>query len=240
MAQYKNKVIVVTGASGGIGMAICNRMQAEGMRVFALDLYPPKENIGIFIKVDVTDELDIARGVNQIIIEVGHIDYLVAAAGVAEASTPCEEMTAQVWDHTMNINLRGVFLTCQAVGKSMLKVGSGRIVAIASMSGNSVVNSPQKQIAYNASKAGVTAMTKSMAYEWGPRGIRINALSPGYVGTTLLESKKEMHNQWKSATPLGRFATPEEVAAATLFLLSDDADFFLGSELLMDGGYGLA
>ena len=164
----------------------------------------------------------------------------MAAAGVAETSTPCEEMTAQVWDHTMNINLRGVFLTCQAVGKLMLKVGSGRIVAIASMSGNSVVNSPQQQIAYNASKAGVTAMTKSMAYEWGPRGIRINALSPGYVGTPLLESKKEMHAQWKSRTPLGRFATPEEVAAATLFLLSDEADFFLGSELLMDGGYGLA
>lgn len=240
MAQYKNKVVVVTGASGGIGTAVCKRMLEEGMRVFALDLYPPKETIGVFIKMDVTDELDIALGIEQIIKEIGHIDYLVAAAGVAETSTPCEEMTAQVWDHTININLRGVFLTCQAVGKSMLKNGRGRIVTIASMSGNSVVNSPQKQIAYNASKAGVTAMTKSMAFEWGPRGIRINALSPGYVGTPLLESKKEMHSQWKSATPLGRFATPEEVAAATLFLLSDEADFFLGSELLMDGGYGLA
>jgi len=108
------------------------------------------------------------------------------------------------------------------------------------MSGAHVVNVPQRQVAYNASKGGLVAMTKSLAYEWIGRGVRVNALSPGYVDTPLLGSKHELHEQWKSVTPLRRFAQPAEVAAAVGWLLSDEAAFCCGTEMLMDGGYTLA
>ena len=107
------------------------------------------------------------------------------------------------------------------------------------MSGAHVVNVPQQQAAYNASKGGLVAMTKSLAYEWADRGVRVNALSPGYVDTPLLASKKFLHDRWKAATPLRRFAEPREVAVAAAWLLSDEAAFCCGTELLMDGGYSL-
>lgn len=170
----------------------------------------------------------------------GRIDGLVTAAGLSEEPTPAEEMSLDVWQRTIGVNLSGAFLTCQRVGRVMLAQGHGRIVTIASMSGSHIVNVPQQQVAYNASKAGLVAMTKSLAYEWAGRGVRVNALSPGYVDTPLLASKAHLHGQWKSATPLGRFAEPYEVAAAAGWLLSDAAGFCIGTELLMDGGYSLA
>jgi NAD(P)-dependent dehydrogenase (short-subunit alcohol dehydrogenase family) len=149
-------------------------------------------------------------------------------------------MGLEVWSRTLGVNLTGVFLTCQRVGRVMLAQGSGRIVTIASMSGAHVVNVPQQQVAYNVSKAGLVAMTKSLALEWASRGVRVNALSPGYVDTPLLGSKGDLHDTWRAATPLHRFAQPVEVAAAVGWLLSDEAGFCCGTELLMDGGYTLA
>jgi NAD(P)-dependent dehydrogenase (short-subunit alcohol dehydrogenase family) len=149
-------------------------------------------------------------------------------------------MTPEVWHRTLDVNLSGAFFTCQRVGRVMLEQGQGRIVTIASMSGAHIVNVPQQQAAYNASKGGLVALTKSLAYEWADRGVRVNALSPGYINTPLLSSKAFLHEQWKAATPVGRFAEPREVAAAAAWLLSDDAAFCCGTELLMDGGYSLA
>ncbi len=149
-------------------------------------------------------------------------------------------MTTETWSRTIGVNLTGVFLTCREVGRVMLEQGGGgRIVAIASMSGAHVVNVPQRQVAYNASKAGVVAMVKSLALEWADRGVRVNALSPGYVDTPLLYDRTDLHPTWKERTPVGRFARPEEVAAAAGWLLSDEAAFCAGTELLMDGGYAL-
>jgi NAD(P)-dependent dehydrogenase (short-subunit alcohol dehydrogenase family) len=170
----------------------------------------------------------------------GRIDGLVAAAGLSEETTPAEAMDLAVWQRTIGVNLTGVFLTCQRFGRVMLDQESGRIVTIASMSGAHIVNVPQQQVAYNASKAGVVAMTKSLAFEWAPRGVRVNALSPGYVDTPLLGSKHDLHEIWQAATPLRRFAEPKEVAAAAAWLLSDEAAFCCGTEMLMDGGYSLA
>jgi NAD(P)-dependent dehydrogenase (short-subunit alcohol dehydrogenase family) len=107
------------------------------------------------------------------------------------------------------------------------------------MSGNRIVNVPQRQCAYNASKAGVTALTKSLAVEWGPRGVRVNALSPGYVDTPLNALKRHQHEEWKDRTVLHRFADTAEIAAAVGYLLSDEAAFCCGTELLIDGGYSL-
>jgi len=233
-------VAVVTGAAGGIGRATSDWLSGNGARVFDLDVRPPAGGRGAFAEVDVRDAASVSAAVQQVLDQAGRIDHAVVAAGVAEEPTPAEDMAADVWDRTIGINLTGAFLTCQAVGRPMLAAGRGRIVTIASMSGNHVVNTPQRQVAYNASKAAVVAMTKSLAYEWAGRGVRVNALSPGYVDTPLLSSKPGMHELWKHATPVKRFAAPAEVAAAIGYLLSDEAAFYCGAELLMDGGYSLA
>jgi NAD(P)-dependent dehydrogenase (short-subunit alcohol dehydrogenase family) len=238
--EFAGRVVVVTGAAGGVGQAVTNWLTAEGARVFGLDRYQPDPAAGDFVRVDVVDPASVDAAVASVLGATGRIDGLVAAAGLSEEPTPAEDMEPEVWQRTIGVNLTGVFLTCQRVGRAMLEQGDGRIVTIASMSGAHVVNQPQQQVAYNSSKAGLVAMTKSLAYEWAARGVRVNALSPGYINTPLLASKVEMHPIWKGATPLGRFAAPAEVAAAVGWLLSDAAGFCCGTELLMDGGYTLA
>lgn len=233
-------VVVVTGAAGGVGQAVSAWLAERGARVFALDRRPPTAGRGEFVAVDVLSESSIDSAVEETLRLAGRIDGLVAAAGLSEEPTPAEEMHLETWRRTIGVNLTGAFLTCQRVGRVMLEQGTGRIVTIASMSGAHIVNVPQQQVAYNASKGGLVAMTKSLAYEWAGRGVRVNALSPGYVDTPLLGDKQDLHEQWKAVTPLRRFAEPAEVAAAVGFLLSDEAAFCCGAELLMDGGYSLS
>jgi NAD(P)-dependent dehydrogenase (short-subunit alcohol dehydrogenase family) len=236
----EGSVAVVTGAAGGVGQAVTHWLDERGARVFSLDRRQPEPAVGTFVEVDVLSEASVDAAVRQVVDAAGRVDHLVAAAGLSEEPTPAEEMSLEVWQRTIQVNLTGVFLTCQRVGRAMLQQGSGRIVTIASMSGAHVVNTPQQQVAYNASKGGVVAMTKALAYEWAARGVRVNALSPGYIDTPLLASKADLHQVWKDATPIGRFAKPAEVAAAVGWLLSDEAAYCIGTEMLMDGGYSLA
>lgn len=189
MTAMDSRHVVVTGANGGVGLAVCQWLTDAGAEVYALDRL---------------------RGPDRRAVELDH----------------------------RREPLRNV-LTCQTFGRIMLQQGNGRIVTIASMSGNHIVNRPQKQAAYNASKAAVTALSESLAAEWAPRGIRVNALSPGYIATPMVQSKKDLFDTWVEQIPFGRMATPQETAAAVGFLLSDDAAYFVGSELLMDGGYSL-
>jgi NAD(P)-dependent dehydrogenase (short-subunit alcohol dehydrogenase family) len=240
MAWVDGAAVVVTGAAGGVGQAVATWLAERGAEVFALDRRRPEAGAGAFVEVDVSSEASIDTAVRQVQETAGRIDGLVAAAGLSEEPTPAEEMGLAVWQRTIGVNLTGVFLTCQRVGRVMLEQRAGRIVTIASMSGAHIVNVPQQQVAYNASKGGLVAMTKSLAFEWASRGVRVNALSPGYVDTPLLGSKHDLHETWKAATPLRRFAEPDEVAAAAAWLLSDEAAFCCGTELLMDGGYSLA
>jgi len=233
-------IVVVTGAAGGIGRAVSERLTADGAVVVDMDVRKPAEGSAHFVELDVLDPASVDAAVAEVVGTHGRIDGLVAAAGLSEEPTPVEDMPVEVWDRTQGVNLRGVFLTCQRVGRVMLAQGSGSIVTIASMSGNHVVNVPQQQAAYNASKSGVVGLTKSLAFEWIGRGVRVNALSPGYVDTPLLASKVELHPQWKGATPSGRFATTQEVAAAAAWLLGPESGFCVGTELLMDGGYSLS
>ena len=237
MRGLDGKVVAVTGAAGGIGEAIVSRLLDEGATVYSLDY--AEASVGIPIRIDVTEQSTLIDAVAKIVGVEGKVEGLVAAAGVVENNIPAEEMLLSDWDRTLNVNLRGLFMTCQSFGRQMLKQGRGNIVNISSMSGNHVVNVPQNQCAYNASKAGVTALTKSLASEWAARGVRVNAIAPGYVGTPLLAEKKHQFEGWLDSTPQGRMGEPIEVAATAAFLLSDEAAYFCGSELLIDGGYSL-
>lgn len=240
MGWPDGSVVVVTGAAGGIGHAVAAWLDARGARVFSLDRPGTEPTVGESLPVDVRSLDSLSAAAAHVLDAAGRIDGLVAAAGVAESSTPAEDMTADVWSRVLGVNLTGVFHTCQVFGRPMLAQGSGRIVTVASMSGQHVVNVPQQQVAYNASKAGLVAMTKTLALEWAGRGVRVNALSPGYVDTPLLTARSDLHAGWKQATPAGRFATPAEIAGAAGWLLSDEAAFCVGTELLVDGGYSLA
>jgi len=243
MTWPEGAVVVITGAAGGIGLAVAGWFAERGARVFSLDRPGPalasEQLVGEAVEVDVTQEDSVRAAVATVVDRAGRIDALVAAAGVAESDTGAEDMTVETWSRTIGVNLTGVFLTCREVGRVMLAQGEGRMVAIASMSGQHVVNVPQRQVAYNASKAGVVAMVRSLALEWAGR-VRVNALSPGYVDTPLLYNRTDLHPTWQERTPVGRFAKPTEVAAAAAFLLSDEAAYCAGTELLMDGGYSLA
>lgn len=239
MREFSGTSVAVTGAAGGIGLAVCAWLADRGASVYALDLRPANDQVGTFLATDVTDPASVAEAAAEVHRRAGRVDGLVAGAGIAEDDVAAETMEVATFDQVLAVNLRGVFLSCQAFGRIMLHQGAGRIVAISSMSGNHIVNEPQRQCAYNASKAGVTALVKSLAVEWGPRGIRVNAVSPGYVDTPLTARKQALHEQWNRGTVLGRFAAPVEIAAAIGYLLGDDAGYCCGTELLVDGGFSL-
>ena len=169
--------------------------------------------------------------------ELGALSLAVNAAGIANAN-PAEEMEESQFQTMMDINLKGVFLSCQAEARAMLKNGRGAIVNIASMSGV-IVNRGLNQCHYNASKAGVIHMTKSMAMEWVTRGVRVNTISPGYTATPM-NTRPEMVHQTKlfeEQTPMQRMATVDEMVGPAVFLLSDAASFVTGVDLLVDGGF---
>ena len=237
MKGLQGKTIAVTGAAGGICTAVCERLIDEGATVYALDRVPAE--LGNFVEIDVTDEGSINAAVQAVIADAGRVDGVVAGAGIVEPSTAAEDIPVELFDRVMAVNLRGVFLTCMAFGRPMLAQGAGNIVAISSMSGNHVVNTPQQQCVYNASKAGVTALIKSLAVEWAPRGVRVNAVAPGYIATPLVESRRHLFDGWVAETPMSRLGQPAEVAGTIAFLLSDESSFYCGGELLMDGGYTL-
>jgi NAD(P)-dependent dehydrogenase (short-subunit alcohol dehydrogenase family) len=240
-AVLQGRRIAVTGAAGGIGAAIIARLLEEGAEPIALDVkgLDGLPDAVVKFEADLTSPESIARIVQELYADDDRPVHLVNSAGIVEDDVAAEEMPIAQFDAVYAVNIRGIFITCQAFGRELLTRGGGSIVNIASMSGNALVNYPQKQSAYNSSKAAVSALTRSLAVEWGQRGVKINALSPGYVDTPLNSLKRHMHETWKKDTVLGRFATPEEVAAAVVFLLGDESSYFLGAELLMDGGSSL-
>ena len=165
-------------------------------------------------------------------------DILICCAGIARSETPAEEVTDEHWRQVIDVNLNGLFWCCRAFGRYMLDRG-GAIVNIGSMSGF-IVNKPQPQSYYNASKAGVHHLTKSLAVEWAERGVRVNAIAPAYIDTPLnrfVESKPEMFRAWIDGTPMKRLGRCDEIAAVALFLASDAASYLTGSIILADGGY---
>jgi NAD(P)-dependent dehydrogenase (short-subunit alcohol dehydrogenase family) len=244
--RLDDQVALVTGASSGIGRAIALGVAEAGAAVGCLDRGDVGDTLaeiasvggrGSALAADVTDIAALEAAVDTLQRELGPLSLAVNAAGIANAA-PAEEMDHAQWQIVIDVNLGGVFKSCQAEGRAMLQNGGGAIVNIASISG-SIVNRGLTQAHYNASKAAVIHLSKSLAMEWAARGIRVNCISPGYTATPM-NTRPEVAEQVKrfeSDTPLGRMATPEEMAGPAVFLLSDAASFCTGVDLIVDGGF---
>ncbi len=248
--NLKGRVAVVTGGGQGIGLACVEALAEAGAHVYIADrnvkaaaeaqaAMRAKGYATDVIGVDVTSSREVEDAAQRVMSEQGRVDILVCNAGIARSDTPAEDVTDGHWLEVVDVNLNGVFWCCRAFGRPMLAAGRGSIVNIGSMSGV-IVNRPQPQASYNASKAAVHHLTKSLAAEWGARGVRVNAVAPTYINTpmtALAEANRPMFDTWIDGTPMARIGEPDEIAAVVLFLASDAASLMTGSIVLADGGY---
>ena len=244
------KTAVVTGGGQGIGLACVEALAEAGARVVIADRdakaaetarteMKQKGYDTDVIDMDVTDSGRVTAVADQLATRFGKVDILVNNAGIARSETPAETVTDEHWLNVVDVNLNGTFWCCRAFGKHMLQANTGAIVNIGSMSGF-IVNKPQEQCYYNASKAGVHHLTKSLAAEWGARGVRVNAVAPTYIETPLnafVKSNPRMYDAWIGGTPMARMGRVDEIASAVLFLASEAASLMTGSVVVVDGGY---
>lgn len=237
---------LVTGAGRGIGKVMALALADAGCDVSILEINLESaqkvaeeiKKIGrrsIAFKVDVTNQGEVNKAFTATVQEFGGLDICLNVAGVC-VHQPAEEITEKNFDFVMDTNVKGLFFCCQAAGKIMIPQKRGSIINIASMSGTAV-NVPQKQAPYNTSKAGVMQLSKSLAIEWAPHGVRVNSISPGYTRTELVDMAAHMFAQWESLTPMGRMCTPDELVGAMIYLASDASSYTTGSDIIVDGGY---
>jgi NAD(P)-dependent dehydrogenase (short-subunit alcohol dehydrogenase family) len=250
MFKLTGRTALVTGGGQGIGLACAEALAEADARVIIADRdarLAEGANAALRAKgaeaetviMDVTDSARVTEVADELVSRHGKIDILVNNAGIARSETPAEKVTDEHWLNVLDVNLNGTFWCCRAFGKHMLRAKSGAIVNIGSMSGF-IVNKPQAQSYYNASKAAVHHLTKSLAAEWGSRGVRVNAVAPTYIATPLNEfvkSNPAMYDAWIGGTPMARLGRVEEIASVVLFLASDAASLMTGSIVLADGGY---
>ena len=240
--RLDGRTALVTGAGQGIGAACAEALACAGAAVIVTDLDAARAEAqaramaeaGLDARAEALDVTDTAR-LDALARELPPLDVVVCNAGIA-SNTPAEEVGDEEWDRVVAVNLTGVFRTCRAFGRPMLAAGRGAVVTIGSMSGT-IVNTPQPQVHYNATKAAVHHLTRSLAVEWASRGVRVNAVAPTYVDTPLLSPSSHLVPGWLAATPMGRLGQPHEVASAVHFLASDAASLVTGAVLSVDGGY---
>ncbi|WP_105994163.1 glucose 1-dehydrogenase [Staphylococcus simulans] len=249
--RLDDKVAIVTGGAMGLGQAMATALAQAGANIVIADIQEDvaaatattiRETEGVkatSLKVDVTNPDDVQKMVDDVVDEFGKIDILINNAGMT-INAKAEEMTYEQWNKVINLNLNGVFLVAQAVGRQMIEQGYGNIINTSSMSGI-IANKPQEQCSYNASKAGVIMLTKSLAMEWSKYNIKVNTIAPGYMKTELtkpfFEQGGAMIDDWIGFTPMGRPGLPEELGGIVVYLASDASSFAQGSVFTIDGGY---
>jgi len=252
LAKYDlaGRVAVITGGGRGIGYACAEALAEAGARIVLVERDEAAARSGAtaleaagaevsWRLVDVTDPAALETAAAAIEREVGAVDILVCCAGIAISGVAAEAATTEQWRQVIDINLNGVFWSCQAFGRAMLERRRGVIVNMGSMSGL-VVNRPQEQASYNASKAAVHQLTKSLAAEWASRGIRVNAVAPTYIDTPMTRyglQDETLKQAWLDATPMGRIGRTDEIASVVLFLASEAASLLTGSIVVADAGY---
>jgi NAD(P)-dependent dehydrogenase (short-subunit alcohol dehydrogenase family) len=243
--RLQDRVAVITGAGSGIGLASARRLAAEGARVVAVDIDEPAgaaaaaEVGGTFVRADVAEEGDVRRLFDDVAAEYGRIDIAFNNAGISPPDDDSILTTGiDAWRRVQEINLTSVYLCCKYVIPHMLAAGKGSIINTASFV--AVLGAATSQISYTASKGGVLAMSRELGVQFAREGIRVNALCPGPVNTPLLRElfakDPERAARRLVHVPMGRFAEPEEIAAAVAFLASDDSSFITASQFLVDGG----
>jgi NAD(P)-dependent dehydrogenase (short-subunit alcohol dehydrogenase family) len=238
------KVAVVTGAAQGIGRAIAEVLAGRGYRLVLADVREPVDTMAALggqalpVRVDVADSSAVAALARTVDEQLGRVDVLVNNAGIAHIQ-PAEQTPLEAWQRVLDINLTGPFLLCQAFGRAMLAAGSGSIVNIASIAG---LRGIADRAAYNVSKHGLVGLTRTLAAEWGGRGVRVNAVCPAWVKTEMdhaaqadgLYADSDIADQ----NPMGRFASPRDIASAVAFLADPaQSGFINGVALPVDGGW---
>jgi len=245
--QLNGKVIMVTGAASGIGAGIARGLAHFGAAVGCVDLEPAGlaqtlaaiEGAGgqaLAITADVRDEVSLTAAVDRVETDLGPLGGALNCAGVHD-NVAAESMTLHQWQRLLDINLSGVFLSCQAQGRALIRNGGGSIVNIGSISAH-IANRGLKQVHYNAAKAGVAHLSRSLALEWAEHGIRVNVISPGYTATPMARSPEvwPLVKHLLDDIPLARMAEVEELVGPAVFLLSDASSYCTGVDLLVDGG----
>src|SRR5215208_3053246 len=220
------KTAVVTGGNTGLGEA------------FAKALVEAGAGVALAVDLDVTDPEQVDRMLEVVTERLGPVDILINNAGVCY-HRPAVEVPPEEWNDVFDVNVHGLWHCAQRVGRRMIEEGGGNIINIGSISAM-IVNRPQWQPAYNASKAAVHQLTKSLAAEWAPYKVRVNALAPGYVKTAMSPvDEPQFRRHWIEDAPMQRYATPEELGPSIVYLASDASSFMTGSILVVDGGYTL-
>lgn len=244
--RLTGKKAFVTGGARGIGKSVAIALAQAGADIAIVDL--DKEvgeqtaheisQLGVktlAIQTDVTKPGAVQAMMDTVVKEFSSVDVVFNNAGIC-INVNAEEMTFEEWTKVIDINLTGVFLVAQAAGRVMIGQKSGSIINTASMSGH-IVNEPQPQCAYNASKAAVIQLTKSLAAEWAPHNVRVNSISPGYIGTEMTLKATDWIPQWEKRIPFGRMGKPEELQGVVLYLASDVSSYTTGSDFIVDGGF---
>lgn len=247
--RLDGKVSAVTGANRGIGRSLALALAQAGSDLALLvrdpagcdevlaDLEPTGVRVEV-VRIDVTDPDCVDAAATEVVGRFGAVDVLVNNAGTC-IHRPALEVTPEEFRQVLDVNVNGVWNCAQSFGRQMVQRGSGTMVNIGSISGE-IVNRPQWQPAYNASKAAVHQLTKSLAAEWAPNGVRVNALAPGYIRTAMSPvDDPRFRRMWIEDSPQQRAAGPEELGPATVFLASDASTFVTGTVLVIDGGYTL-
>ncbi|OBK22315.1 SDR family oxidoreductase [Mycobacterium asiaticum] len=248
--DLRGKKALVTGASSGIGKKVALAYVEAGAEVAVAarhldaleqlaDEIAAAGGRAVPIACDVTREEQVSAMVDTVVAELGGIDIAVCNAGIVSV-TPMLDMSLEEFERIQSTNVTGVFLTARAAAQAMISQGrGGSIITTASMSGH-IINVPQQVGHYCASKAAVIHLTKAMAVEFAPYDIRVNAVSPGYILTELVEPLAEYHRQWEPKIPMGRIGRPEELTGLYLYLASAASSYMTGSDVVIDGGYTCA